>query len=353
MEQVPGSTKFYGCDTNPGTGTMTAEFDCPADAWFFHGASQDDFMPYSILMEIALQTCGILTTWNKAPLTMSETVKKNDLLFRNLDATAKLLAKVDLRGKTIKNVSTATGYAMLGSMGVQKFTTMMSVDGVDFYQCDSSFGWFLPEVFETQVGLDNGVYMKCWHEREAKVAKGGLEKAAHALAETFNLKGGEESRIFAPAGPSYNGMGRRSEQTRFIDGITMIADSGMHGMGYANGFKTVDVKDWFFSCHFWCDPVMPGSLGIESMHQSLELLCVKNQWAAGMRSPRFEHDLGQTKWCYRGQLTPKNKRLDCEVHVKKKVAENGGVTVHADGYLYVDGLRVYSATDLRLRIVEA
>ena len=52
MEQAPGTTKFYGCDTNPGTGTMTAEFDCPADAWFFAGSSNDTFMPPELVSEI-------------------------------------------------------------------------------------------------------------------------------------------------------------------------------------------------------------------------------------------------------------------------------------------------------------
>ena len=70
MEEMPspaplGQGKWYGVDRNPATGTMVAEFDCPADAWFFAGAPRDDLMPYSILMEIALQTCGILTSWNK------------------------------------------------------------------------------------------------------------------------------------------------------------------------------------------------------------------------------------------------------------------------------------------------
>ena len=81
---------------------MTAEFDCPADAWFFEGSSNDSFMPYSILMEIALQTCGVLTTWNKAPLTLARTCNRDNILFRNLDATAKLIRNVDLRGETIR-----------------------------------------------------------------------------------------------------------------------------------------------------------------------------------------------------------------------------------------------------------
>jgi hypothetical protein len=28
-----GQGKWYGVDRNPATGTMVAEFDCPADAW--------------------------------------------------------------------------------------------------------------------------------------------------------------------------------------------------------------------------------------------------------------------------------------------------------------------------------
>ena len=47
---------------------MIAEFDCPSDAWFFEASSHDSFIPYSVLMEIGLQTSGILTSWVKAPL---------------------------------------------------------------------------------------------------------------------------------------------------------------------------------------------------------------------------------------------------------------------------------------------
>ena len=36
---------FHGVDCDPGKGTMVAEFDCPADAWFFKGGSSDDAGP--------------------------------------------------------------------------------------------------------------------------------------------------------------------------------------------------------------------------------------------------------------------------------------------------------------------
>lgn len=59
----------------------------------------------------------------------------------------------------------------------------------------------------------------------------------------------------------------------------------------------------------------------------------------------------QDVWKYRGQLTPKNDQMDCEVHIKSIESDDqGGVIVVADGFLFVDRLRVYAATKLRLKI---
>ena len=55
-------------------------------------------------------------------------------------------------------------------------------------------------------------------------------------------------------------------------------------------------------------------------------------------------------WKYRGQLTTKNDTCDVEVHVSKVERGAGSVTVVADGFLYVDALRVYEVKGLRLLI---
>ena len=240
---------------------------------------------------------------------------------------------------------------MLGEMGVQKFTTALTIDGGEpFYIVDSSFGWFIPEVFENQVGLDGGKKTPAWHllkpdaPRQFKPSKTPVPSAA-----VFNLPT-DEAKIFAKA-PAGHQLQRRSAQCGYLDKVSFIPNSGKHGAGYAHGHKTVDVKDWFFSCHFWCDAVMPGSLGVESMHQALELFSVEHGFAAGITNARFEHNAGTTKWKYRGQLTPKNKVLECEVHLKSVEKGAGKATVIADGYLVVDSLRVYEVIDMRLDIV--
>ena len=334
---------FHGVDCNPGKGKMTAEFDCPADAWFFQGSTTSDHMPYSILMEIALQVSGVLTSWLKAPLTLD----RDDLLFRNLDAKVTLVKDIDLRNKTIKNVTTAKSYSMLGSMGIHTFHVEMSVDNEVFYIVDTSFGWFLPEVFEKQTGMDSGKKRLPWHMVEGKGGNGGME--------TYSLRSEKDvARMFGSVDTSQHQVKRRSDQVNFVDTVHILKKGGKHGMGYASGNKQVNKQDWFFSCHFWCDPVMPGSLGIESMFECMEYWSITQGLTSGFQSASFGHGSGETKWKYRGQLTPRNDRMDNEVHIKSVTRNpDGSVDVVADAGLYVDNLRVYGATDLRLRIQES
>mmetsp|Transcript_23938 Transcript_23938/g.38192 ORF Transcript_23938/g.38192 Transcript_23938/m.38192 type:complete len:1138 (+) Transcript_23938:213-3626(+) len=333
---------FYNIDCNPGKGTMIGEFDCPADAWFYDASCNDSHMPYSILMEIGLQTSGVLTSVLKAPLTMD----KDDILFRNLDADAEMVrSDIDPRGKTIKNFTKCTGYSMLGKMGIHRFTFELSVDDVVFYKGSTSFGWFVPEVFLSQVGLDNGKQMEQWYKQE-KIP------ASQISSYDVSSEAGKQ-KLFSKAGEQHAAC-RRSTQAEFLDTMCVIPASGKHGQGYAAGEKTVNKQDWFFSCHFWFDPVMPGSLGIESMFQLMEAFCVDQGLAQkhNIKNPTFAHAAGKTSWKYRGQLTPKNDKMGSEVHIKSVELVNGAVEIVADGFLFVDGLRVYSADNLRIRLVE-
>ena len=61
-----------------------------------------------------------------------------------------------------------------------------------------------------------------------------------------------------------------------IDRIEMfVADGGPRGLGYIRGSKDVDPDEWFFAAHFYQDPVMPGSLGLESFLQLAKFVAVE------------------------------------------------------------------------------
>ena len=50
--------------------------------------------------------------------------------------------------------------------------------------------------------------------------------------------------------------------------------SSVHRFGQ-HARKAVDPRDWFYACHFYQDPVMPGSLGLEAMVEALQAFVLR------------------------------------------------------------------------------
>jgi 3-hydroxymyristoyl/3-hydroxydecanoyl-(acyl carrier protein) dehydratase len=135
------------------------------------------------------------------------------------------------------------------------------------------------------------------------------------------------------------------DMLRMIDRVTFLAP------GRVRTEKDVNLDEWFFKAHFFQDPVQPGSLGLEAMLQAMQFLAVHEQHTQGMRKPRFESIAvgAPLNWKYRGQVIPKNKLIQVEIE-NAQVREPGLIV--ADGSLSVDGLKVYSASGMGLRIVD-
>ncbi|MES6215184.1 hypothetical protein U6Q58_12475, partial [Cutibacterium acnes] len=78
-----------------------AEYEVPENAWYFDENSHQTLIPYSVLMEISLQPNGFISGYMGTTLGFPG----EELFFRNLDGSGKMLRNVDLRGKTITNDS--------------------------------------------------------------------------------------------------------------------------------------------------------------------------------------------------------------------------------------------------------
>jgi PfaB family protein len=320
--------------------TVVAEFDVPEDAWFYQNNSVDSLMPYSIIMEIALQPCGFISAWVGTTLKFPDT----DLYFRNLDGNGTLFKEIDLRGKTIVNTSTATSTTAAGNTIIQSFTFDMTVDGEPYYSGTAVFGYFVKDQLTHQLGLDNGVTSQGWH-LENKIPAEQIQTVVldspEARQEYFEVQ--PEKPFYHLAGP----------QLEFVDVVSIVENGGKDGKGYIYAERTVDVDDWFFACHFHQDPVMPGSLGVEAMFQILQLFAMQQGFGDGMKNPRFNHVLDKISWKYRGQITTVNKQMSLDLHITKIEKTDGRVTLVADGNLSKDGLRIYELSNLIFCIEEA
>lgn len=136
-----------------------AEYEVPVNAWYFNENSHNTLMPYSVLMEISLQPNGFISGYMGTTLGFPG----QELFFRNLDGSGKMLRNVDLRGKTIVNDSRLLSTVMMGTNIVQSFSFELSTDGVPFYEGTAVFGYFKGEALKDQLGLDNGKVTQPWH----------------------------------------------------------------------------------------------------------------------------------------------------------------------------------------------
>jgi 3-hydroxymyristoyl/3-hydroxydecanoyl-(acyl carrier protein) dehydratase len=143
-------------------------------------------------------------------------------------------------------------------------------------------------------------------------------------------------------------------QLDFLDEVRFTPGGGRYGQGYIYATARVDPRAWFFGCHFYQDPVMPGSLGVEAMVQAMQAYALRQDLGRGFRSPRFEPaaDHGVT-WKYRGQLTPGNEALALEIHLREPENRPEGLVLSGDASLWKDGLRIYAVDGVAIQLAEA
>ncbi len=135
-----------------------------------------------------------------------------------------------------------------------------------------------------------------------------------------------------------------------IDRIeALAADGGPNGLGFVQGAKTVDPSEWFFEAHFYQDPVIPGSLGLESLLQLLKVLAVE-RWGGGPHTRFRSMTTSAHHWLYRGQVVPANQKVVVQAFVTKR--DDGTRRLTADGLLWVDGKVVYRMNDFTLSMVD-
>ncbi len=314
----------------PGSGA-TADYDVPADVWYFeqNGAPT---MPFCVLMETALQTCGWLATYVGSVLT-----SEVELRFRNLDGTGTVLREVPPGTAVLRSRVELRDVSRLGDMIIESFAATCTLlggpaDGEVAFEMETAFGFFPVQALASQVGLP--------------------------------ASGEERARL---AEPCEHGVDLRARPPRYCTGSARLPgpmllmldritgywpDAGQAGLGRLRAEKDVEPGEWYFKAHFFQDPVMPGSLGIQAMCQLLQWYLIE-RGTADLADPRFEpvmtgHPL---TWKYRGQVLPADGHLTIELEITGLGEDERGRYATADGWLWVDGLRIYHVSDLGMRAV--
>lgn len=306
--------------------TVVSEYEVPADVWYVD-ENNNPTMPYAVLMEAALQPCGWLASYVGCATTTDR-----DILFRNLDGTATLHRPIPPAGGTLKVQSTLSSLSQQGGMIITGFDVECWLDDERLYDLKTVFGFFPPEAFVNQAGLP-----------VPKEEKGCLQDASDFFVD------------LVPRPERYcTGTARLAEPMLLmidrVDGYW--PEGGAHGKGRFRAQKDVNAREWFFKSHFYSDPVQPGSLGIEALHQLLQFAMLELGMDEGLEAPEFDSVLYGTEhsWKYRGQVVPDNKVISSVVDILETGEDEQGRYAIADGSLWVDGKRIYQIKKMGMRL---
>ena len=286
----------------PGKGAE-AQYLVPPDAWYF-AEERTGRMPFAVLLEAALQPCGWLAGYMGSALTSDM-----DLHFRNLGGTGTQHREVTPASGLLTVRVRCTGVSSSGGMIIQHYDFAVLDGEGPVYDGTTYFGFFSGEALANQVGI-----------REAR---------------PWSPSGGEAARgrvLAYPREAPFPG-----EMLRMVDRVELLVpDGGPAGLGFLRGTKPVDPEAWFFKAHFHQDPVVPGSLGLESFLQLVKLAAAE-RWGEGAFGvlPGATHS-----WRYRGQVVPADRLVTVEAVVT--AVDDSRKTLKAEGFLSVDGRVIYS-----------
>lgn len=299
-------------------GEIVAQYDVPVDAWYF-ASNRQQTMPFAVLLETALQPCGWLAGYLGSALT-SET----DLSFRNLGGTATQYREVTPQSGTLSTTVKMTRVSNSAGMIIQHYDFNLRCDGEPVYVGNTYFGFFSKAALSNQIGIRDAIPYQPTPQ-EVAVAKRGPYPQERPFSD---------------------------DQFRMIKTIeSLVPNGGPYGKGCVVGTMPVDPASWFFKAHFYQDPVVPGSLGLESFWQLLKVFAA-DRWQLGSNT-EFSTPIcetpGQTskhEWVYRGQVIPADNLVTVSAVIRE--IDDNRRTLTAEGYLTVDGRVIYQMKNFTL-----
>jgi 3-hydroxymyristoyl/3-hydroxydecanoyl-(acyl carrier protein) dehydratase len=297
---------------------ILADYDVPLDAWFLEGSPTGN-IPFSLVLEIALQPCGVLSAWLGTQLQLPQI----DFFFRNLDGEVLLHKNINARGKTINTRAVLQNTVLSGTTIIQHFEFELSIEGTKFFSGTSSFGYFPEDSMASQSGLDGGKTSQPWGLNSINAPSTKLISKSDLLNNP-NL----------PAG-----------KLLLVDNVSIVENGGEQSLGYAVTEKQNHPEDWFYKNHFFQDPVMPGSLGIEA---TLQLLVTLFTNITKSLKPIFIVPGIPVRWKYRGQVLPKNDVMRAETHIISRQSKDNRLVITANANVWADNIRIYEISNISL-----
>ena len=132
--------------------------------------------------------------------------------------------------------------------------------------------------------------------------------------------------------------------------ISIEPDKGQYGIGMITAQADINHDDWFLTCHFVDDMVMPGTLMYECCAHTLRIFTLRMGWATDNENACYEPIIGlESDLKCRGPVTSETNNVTYKVEIKE-IGYNPEPYILADAYMYSDDLMIVYFKNMGLKI---
>ncbi len=173
-------------------------------------------------------------------------------------------------------------------------------------------------------------------------------------AAVESLRQGDLAECF---GPDFIGI-QLAESLRLPGGrmklihriLKLEAKGGRYGLGRIRAEADIHPDDWFLTCHFMDDMVMPGTLMYECCAHTLRVFIQRMGWVTAKFGVCYEPVVGvQSVLKCRGPVTPKTRKVWYDIEIKEKGYAPEPFVI-ADALMVADGHRIVSFKDMSMKM---
>ncbi|GJQ27960.1 MAG: type I polyketide synthase [Phycisphaerae bacterium] len=336
-------------------GRVVTEHDVLPGAWYLDG----DRAPISITVEAG-----------QADLFLSgylgiDFVAKGVRAYRLLDATVTFHRGLPRPGETIRYDITIDRFVRQGETYLFFFRFDGTIDGQTVLTMrDGCAGFFTAQEIENSHGIVLTAEDKA--PSGGRVAGGFAPLVSQEAPQSFGdaqleaLRRGDLAGCF---GAPFDSLSLR-DPLRLPDGrmtlihrvTTLDLCGGRFGLGLVIAEADVQPDDWYLTCHFVDDLVMPGTLMYECCVHTLRFFLLRLGWVGERDGVCYEPipGIASALRC-RGPVTPRTRTVRYELHVKEigyRAEADGAQTpyVLADALLYADEKRIVRMDNMSLQV---
>lgn len=181
-----------------------------------------------------------------------------------------------------------------------------------------------------------------------------LKREGFTADQLDKLRQGDLAGCF---GPLFSGLAIKQALTipggrmRLVHRVNEIIPSGgRYGQGMIRAEADIHPDDWFITCHFVDDRVMPGTLMYECCMHTLRILLLRIGWVAEASHGVWEPVPGvASKLCCRGQVLETTKVVTYEVTIRE-IGYRPEPYVIVDALMYADGKPIVEITSMSARL---